>query len=198
MANILTAAEAANVLRCDVADANMLALLPSVDAYIQNATGRDWTADNPVRPEAKAAARMLMVRWHEDPGGMAAGSALSFGLAACLVQLEALALALESAGVPDEELALERTNIAGDMAIDANLVLIFNHQMDAGAIAAVSLSTGAGVPVVTVNSLDATVKILTIDPTGNLTAGTAYLLTITAAADIYGQTLTTDVRFATA
>lgn len=94
MANILTAAEAATVLRCDQADADMLQLLPSVDAYLKNATGRDWAADTPIRPEAKSAARMLLVRWHEDPGGMAAGSALGFGLSACLVQLEAVALQL--------------------------------------------------------------------------------------------------------
>ena len=48
MANILTAAEAANVLRCLTTDAAMLQLLPQVDKYIKTATGRDWTADTTI------------------------------------------------------------------------------------------------------------------------------------------------------
>jgi hypothetical protein len=92
VANILTVTEAANALRTAEDDLAMLDLLPQVDAYIKNATGRDWAADNPVRPEAKSAARILLVRAHEDPGAMAqpAGS-LGWSLSACLVQLEALA-----------------------------------------------------------------------------------------------------------
>lgn len=94
MANILTETEAANALRCAETDPAMLDLLPQVDAYIKNATGRDWAADEPIRPEAKTAARILLVRAHEDPGAMSAGAALSFGLTAALVQLEAIALQL--------------------------------------------------------------------------------------------------------
>ncbi len=92
MANILTAQEAATVLRCAVDDDAMLDLLPLIDAYLENASGRDWTADTPVYHSAKAAARMLLVKWHEDPGCMTSGGSLGFGFAAALVQLEALAL----------------------------------------------------------------------------------------------------------
>jgi hypothetical protein len=93
VANILTEIEAANVLRVDVDDPLIGDLLPQVDAYILQATGRDWTADTTIRPEAKSAARMLLVRWHEDPGGLGSGAAtLDFGLRAALVQLEALAM----------------------------------------------------------------------------------------------------------
>lgn len=92
MANILLAAEAATVLRTESTDQNMLDLLPQVDAYIANATGRKWEEDNPIRPEAKAAARMLLVMWHENPAMLGSGSALNFGLTAVLVQLEAIAL----------------------------------------------------------------------------------------------------------
>jgi hypothetical protein len=93
VANILTVTEAATVLRTEETDQNMLDLLPQVDGYIKNATGRDWAADSPVRPEAKAAARILLVRAHEDPGAMAQPAAsTSWALTACLVQLEALAL----------------------------------------------------------------------------------------------------------
>ena len=92
MTNILTAAEAANCLRCDPTDAAMLDLMPQVDSYIINATGHDWTADTAISPVAKAAARMVLVMWHEDPGMMAHQiTALSFGIHSMLVQLEALA-----------------------------------------------------------------------------------------------------------
>jgi hypothetical protein len=94
VATILTLTEAANALRTTEDDPQLEDLLPLVDRYVINATGRAWQDDDPVRPEAKAAARMLLVRWYEDPGGMAAGAALSFGLAAVLTQLEALALQL--------------------------------------------------------------------------------------------------------
>lgn len=198
MANILSAAEGSTVLRCDVADANMLALLPQVDAYVKNATGRDWTLDATVRPEAKAAARMLLVRWHEDPGGMAAGSALGFGLSAILIQLEALALQLAAAGVPEDALALAATNLVNSMAVDASLVLIFNHPMASSATSAVSLADAAGNAVAVTNSLDVTGKILTVNPDASLTAATTYHLTIDAAANAYGQTLSDELIFTTA
>ena len=92
MANILTATEASTVLRCELTDADMLALLPLVDSYLRNATGRDWSADATIHPMAKEAARMLMVQWHEDPGKIGSASTLDFGLRAALVQLAALAL----------------------------------------------------------------------------------------------------------
>lgn len=91
MANILTASEGAIVLRCEATDTNLLALLPQVDAYIERATGHDWASDSTIAAEAKSAARMLLVMWHEDPGMMAAGGALSFGLQAVFSQLEIIA-----------------------------------------------------------------------------------------------------------
>ncbi len=92
MANTLTATEAATVLRCETTDADMLALLPLVDTYLKNATGRDWAADSTIHPAAKSAARILLVRLHEDPGLVASGGALGFGLQALIAQLAALAL----------------------------------------------------------------------------------------------------------
>lgn len=89
---ILTAEEAAIVLRCEEDDPNMLVLLPAIDAYIEMATGRRWQDDDPVHELAKNAARILLVRAHEDPGAMAQPPvSLSWGLAATLTQLEALA-----------------------------------------------------------------------------------------------------------
>ena len=103
MANILLAAEAATVLRTEVTDQNMLDLLPQVDAYIANATGRNWESDETIRPEAKSAARMLLVMWHENPAMIGSTNVLHFGLTAVLVQLEALALELAEVEAAEAE-----------------------------------------------------------------------------------------------
>lgn len=199
MTNILNAVEAANVLRCENDDALMLDLLPGIDAYLENATGRDWTGDSPIYPAAKAAARILLVRAHEDPGALSQPAAsLSWGLQGCLAQLEGLALTLESSGVPDETLALESHNLHTEMAITADLVLVFNHELAAAATSAVTLENSAGANVAVTNSLDATGKILTVNPTANLTAANAYTLVLTAVPDIYGQTITDEIGFWTA
>jgi hypothetical protein len=96
MANILNVSEAANAVRTTTTDQVMLDLLPMVDKYIQMATGRDWSADTVIAPEAKSAARMLLVSWYENPSMItpvgAGGASLGFGLTAALIQLEALAL----------------------------------------------------------------------------------------------------------
>lgn len=96
MANILSASEAANVLRCAEDDPAMLDLLPLVDGYINDATGWDWTVEYPdtALSQAKAAARILLVQWYEDPGRINAGGALGLGFNACITQLKALGLEL--------------------------------------------------------------------------------------------------------
>jgi methionine-rich copper-binding protein CopC len=201
MTNILTAAEAANVLRCLTTDALMLQLLPQVDDYIKTATGRDWTADSSIYPKAKAAAQMLLAMWHENPSMTGNAGALQGGLSACLTQLEAQALELESSGVPDAALTITaRLPKDGDtdIAITANLTLIFSHAMDSSATSAVVLKNAAGSTVTTVNILDVTKKILTVNPTGSLTSDAAYTLVITAAADNYGRTITDEIGFTTA
>ncbi len=92
---ILTDSEAANALRCAEDDPNMLDLLPMVDAYLLQATGWDWAEDVVIRSEAKSAARMLLVMWHENPAMIGSGlSGLSFGLAAVLMQLKVLGMEL--------------------------------------------------------------------------------------------------------
>jgi len=92
MANILTAAEAASAIRVDASDADLLALLPLVDAFVNRATGRDWTQDGTINALAKNAARMLIVQWYDNPAQMGDGNALAFGLKNTLMQLESEAL----------------------------------------------------------------------------------------------------------
>lgn len=95
MANILTAQQAANALRVLTNDARMLDLLPQVDAFIRDGTGRDWTLDATKDPVAISAATMLLVQWYENPsqsGSQITDAPLSFGLIAALTQLEAKAM----------------------------------------------------------------------------------------------------------
>lgn len=201
MANILTPEEAANILRCDATDQQMQDLLPAIDAYIEMATGRDWAKDTSIRAEAKSAARILLVQWHEDPGMMAGVIAvLSGGLQACLTQLEALAFELETDGIPEDALAIVASmpnDGAENITITANLVIIFNHEMAAAATSAVTLETAAGASVAVTNSLDATGKILTVNPDASLTASTSYVIILTDVPDIYGHTIEDEIGFST-
>ncbi len=88
MANILTVSEAANALRCAENDPAMLDLLPLVDASIDEMTGHAWEADTTISPLAKAAARILIVQWHEDPGMVANRNAvLPYGMMQALMTL---------------------------------------------------------------------------------------------------------------
>lgn len=97
MPNILTAAEAANTIRSNAEDPAMLDLLPSVDDYIKNATGRNWASDSPVHPTAKSAARILLSMWYDNPSMQNMSSAPNpASLTAALTQLEALALCYKS------------------------------------------------------------------------------------------------------
>jgi hypothetical protein len=202
MANILTAAEAAIVLRCEATDADMLQLLPVVDAYIKLATGRDWTLDTTIEPLAKGAARILLTQWHEDPGMMIAGAAnMSGGLRACLAQLEAKALLLVDEGIPTEALELVSAPEDGELtvAISVRPLLVFNHAMrDYRSEPILYLYTAAGVPVPMTLTIDSTNKRFTITPTSSLAAGTEYKVVFTNAADVFGQTLTQTIRFRTA
>ncbi len=92
MPNILTAAEGAYFVRTDASDAVMLMLLPQVDAFIKRATGRDWTADNPINDIAKGAAGMLLVQWYDNPAQAGIEGLMPFGVSSALAQLEAEAL----------------------------------------------------------------------------------------------------------
>lgn len=95
--SILTPTEAAAVLRCEIDDQNMLDLLEQVTAFVENATGWEWSQDTVINASAKSAARMLLVQWFENPSqtGSENGAPLTFGLNAVLLQLKAEAVRLK-------------------------------------------------------------------------------------------------------
>lgn len=89
MTNILSPNEAANFVRTDASDPILLMLLPQVDAYVQQATGRDWTADAMIHSAAKAAAGMLLTYWYDNPAAIGTSPE---GSGSAFLQLEAEAL----------------------------------------------------------------------------------------------------------
>jgi phi13 family phage major tail protein len=99
------------------------------------------------------------------------------------------ALALSSSVPNDGDSGVSKT---------ANQTLTFNNALPADAINHIVLlaATNAVVEASTI-TLDATKKIVTIDPTGTLAGTTGYIITY-AVTDIYGSTLKGAVNFTTA
>lgn len=86
------AMEALNYTSVDDMPAKVIGILvPAVDAYITNATGKDWgtltTTYTAVDPLAKLAAAILLGRWFEDVTQI--GQANDLGVLSMLGQLEA-------------------------------------------------------------------------------------------------------------
>ena len=87
---ILTTDEALGILRMDSSGSSsaLSVTLAAVDEYLKAATGHDWATDEPVDPEAKAAAQMLLVQWYENPAMIGEGNALDFGLSNLITHLQ--------------------------------------------------------------------------------------------------------------
>ena len=92
------------------------------------------------------------------------------------------ALALSTI-VPDDE--------ATGVAVGANIVMTFNNKIDKESII---VTSEAGGIIAGSKTWDATGKILTFNPTTNLTANTVYIVTLGGVVDIYGQALTATVK----
>ncbi len=69
-------------------------LLPGIDGFLKNATGKDWgtitDTYTEIDPDAKMIARVLLVRWFEDPGMI--GKTSDVGVVSLIGQLHAKAL----------------------------------------------------------------------------------------------------------
>lgn len=84
-----------------------------------------------------------------------------------------------------------------DVVVGANLTLTFNNAIEDYAVTLINPTTLTVIPAV--YSLDATNKILTINPTDNLAAATGYAIIATKVTDTYGQILSnTVIDFTTA
>jgi len=86
---------------------------------------------------------------------------------------------------------------ATGVAVDANLTLTFNNAIDAYAVTLINATTLA--VIANAQSLDATKKILTINPSENLSASTDYAIIASRVTDVFGQHLdNTIIDFTTA
>jgi hypothetical protein len=80
---------------------------------------------------------------------------------------------------------------ANNVAIDANVVLTFNNKILRESIV---VTKSDGTIVAGTKSWDSTGKILTFDPTENLSNSSTYIVTIGGVVDIYGKTLAAQVK----
>lgn len=89
------------------------------------------------------------------------------------------------------------TDGATGISVSANQTLTFNNEMQSDVTARIVISKADGTQAAATITLDATKKIVTIDPGSSLSASTVYLISY-AVEDIYGQTLSGVVNFTTA
>jgi phi13 family phage major tail protein len=83
------------------------------------------------------------------------------------------------------------------VVITKTITLTFNNALPAGEIYHVVVSKADGTLVACTNSLDATKKIMTVNPDASLSASTVHIVAI-GVTDIYGDTLAAVVNFTTA
>lgn len=101
--------------------------------------------------------------------------------------------ALFAAGAPSA-LSLSSISPADDatgVSVSANIVLTFNNKVLTENIV---VTDALGNIVAGTKSWDATGKILTFDPTTNMTASRVHIVTIAGVTDIYGQALASSVK----
>lgn len=85
---------------------------------------------------------------------------------------------------------------ASGVAVDKTITLTFNNKLPADAIYNVVVVKADGTQVPCTNSLDATGKIMTVNPNSNLSGGSTYIVAI-GVRDIYSQAVSAAVNFAT-
>lgn len=86
---------------------------------------------------------------------------------------------------------------ATNVSVSSNLTLTFNNAVESYAVTVINPVTYA--VIAAAYTLDATKKILTINPDSNLSASTDYAIVIGSVTDVYGQTLASSViNFTTA
>ena len=103
-------------------------------------------------------------------------------VASIFIEAAPNALALSSI-TPDDD--------SSNTAITANIVLTFNNAI---AKESIVVASAAGVIISGVKSWDATKKILTFNPTADLTNSTTYIVTVAGVVDIYGQSMAAEVK----
>jgi hypothetical protein len=91
---LISLEEAKQLLRIDGTDYDQILnqILPAVDQYLLDATGKDFSGD----AVAKMAAGMLVMLWFENPSMIGKVEEMTYGLTNLIKQLQAKALPDES------------------------------------------------------------------------------------------------------
>ena len=89
------------------------------------------------------------------------------------------------------------TDGAAAVVVTKTITLTFNNALPAGAINHVIVAKADGTLVACTNSLDATSKIMTVNPDASLDAASVYIVSI-GVTDIYGDGLIAAINFTTA
>jgi len=103
-------------------------------------------------------------------------------IAALFADAAPSALALSSISPADD---------ATNVAVNANVVLTFNNKV---VTESVIVASEDGTIVAGAKTWDTACKVLTFNPTADLTNNTVYIVTIGGVADIYGQSLAAAVK----
>jgi len=77
---------------------------------------------------------------------------------------------------------------ATGVAVSISPTLTFNNALVTG-VTGIQMVSAAGAVVASAITIDATKKVVTINPDSNLSASTKYIITVSGAKDVFGQTL---------
>ena len=147
----------------------------------------------------KPSASIVIDSTKVDAAKLAAFEAILFGSVGADARLplpdEVTSLFTEAAPSAIALSSIVPADDADDAAITANIILTFNNAI---AQEAIIITSAAGEIIAGVKTWDAAAKILTFNPTENLTNDTTYIVTVGGVVDIYGQSLAAEVKnFAT-
>lgn len=123
--------------------------------------------------------------WVSEMGGLA----LSWEK----VEHETAADLPSNGAAPSFTLSASPADAATGVAVTADIVLTFSNSLAAGAEDAIILTTAAGVPVTVVKTINASRKIVTLNPSSSLGSATDHLVIVPNVTDIYGQVLATAI-----
>jgi len=87
---------------------------------------------------------------------------------------------------------------ATGVSVSADITLTFNNALANSAVNNVTILSSTGALVAVVKTLNATKKVMTINPNADLAAGAEYTVVISGVTDVFGQTLTDTITFTTA
>lgn len=155
----------------------------------------DFTATKVNVTDAAPTAHLIIDSTKVDSATLAAFETILYGAAGVdpRLPLPDEIKALFAGGAPSA-LALSSivpADAATGVAVAANIVFTFNNKINTEEIVVMS---AAGAIVSGSRAWDADGKVLTFDPTTNLSGATTYLVAIAGVEDIYGQTLANTVK----